>query len=203
MIRTSLIAAGLMVLGCLSQRPVEAPADAMKLRTFLKPFLSEKYIDEHFQFRGTYKSPVGTVTLSYNLTYGNMIARTRTAGSVDGRMTSGITRISPEGKIESYFGPLKEYELKVSKEKAEGIMRAQRCTFARDVSSSPAQGELAAPTIELFIGDYWEKEGKYSPDYIKEGFYWVGGRPGCPDKGIACVVDAQTGAFSTQQVAPY
>jgi hypothetical protein len=57
--------------------------------------------------------------------------------------------------------------------------------------------------MRLFIGDYFEKTGKYKPDFIEEGFYWLGGKPGEGQEGSVCRVDAETGKFGIRFYAPH
>jgi hypothetical protein len=172
-------------------------------RQYLTTFLSQEYIDAHFQLDSVYRSPAGTATLRYSIRYGGELARTRTAGpGIHGDPTSGISQISNGGEIQSYFGPVKEYQLRIKRGEARAIMRANGCVLAA-AQIGPAPGPAQnSDDIALFIGDYWNADGKYSPDYIPEGFYWVGARHPNEQTGTECMVDAETGAFSLKRVGP-
>jgi hypothetical protein len=158
---------------------------------YLAGFLTRQYIDAHFQLDSVYRSPSGAATVRYTIRYEGEVARTRTAGpGGQGATISGISQISDRGEIQSYFGPLKEYQLRISREKAIATMRSSGCTIGTE-------------GITLFIGDYWEAAGKYSPDHIPEGFYWIGGRHPGEQTGTECVVDAESGKFRLKKAGPH
>jgi len=184
-----------------------APAERAEEKVwhgFLQRYLSPEYIAKHFQILGSYGSP-HLVTLNYLIKYGNEIAHTRTTNVSHGELSSGIARVSG-GAVVSYFGPLKEYEPKISMQRAVSVMLKQGCSFAsqapaKSQATRPRSGRAQPPShIILFVGDYWEKQGKYSRDFIPEGFYWLGGKPPKSQSGTQCMVDAETGAFKVKPV---
>jgi hypothetical protein len=192
-----------MAAACPQWRAPAERAEEKVWHGFLQRYLSPEYIAKHFQIQGSYGSP-HLVTLNYLIKYGNEIAHTRTTNVSHGELSSGIARISG-GEVVGYFGPLREYEPKISMRRAVSVMLKHGCSFASQASAKsqatrPRSGAQSRSDIILFVGDYWEKQGKYSRDFIPEGFYWLGGKPPKTQSGTECMVDAETGAFKVKPV---
>lgn len=170
-------------------------------RGFLKAHLSEPHIDAHFRLHSVYRGEEGPDTVFFRVRYEDELAHTRTSFLLEEHFVSGLMRIQKGGEVQSYFGPLREYELRISREQAMEIMRTNGCEFPPTRSS--AQEQQKDQRIRLFVGDYFEAGGKYSPDYIPEGFYWLGGVPRADLPGNECTVNAETGEFKIKSVSPH
>lgn len=138
------------------------------LKSFLDERLSSEYMEKHFEITNTYKSQV-----FFNIRYGNYPTNTK----VSSANFSGFGRIS-NGRVSEYFGPLKEYELKILKEEAQAIFKTNNCT-----------GDL---TLE--VGDFIQSE----KEELK-GLYWRGGPPANGRLEDSCIVDAESGAFRIEK----
>lgn len=151
-----------LVSGCIE------PTETKILKSFLDGRLSSEYMEKHFEITNTYKSQV-----FFNIRYGSYSTNTK----VSSANFSGFGRVS-NGSISEYYGPLKEYELKIEKEEAQAIFKTNNCT-----------GDL---TLE--VGDFIQSE----KEELK-GLYWRGGSPANGRLEDSCIVDAESGAFRIEK----
>lgn len=159
---TVIASLAVVVTGC------TAPTEPKIFKGYLSERLSAEYVDEHFEITNTYKSQV-----FFNIRYGNHLTNTR----VSSANFSGFARIRNSGVIE-YYGPLKEYELKIQKEDAQAIFKVNNCT-----------GDLM-----LEVGDFILSE----KEELK-GLYWRDGQPANGRLEDSCIVDAESGAFRIER----
>lgn len=132
---------------------------------FLKTKLSEDYIYLHFELVDPEKiatEPEKYRTVKFRLHYGSELAFTGNASRAvdDPSFISGIAWIL-DGTVKSYTGPLKEYEIKVSKNQALDILNKN------GLKKVLVPGARKIDTLELWIYDYENEKA--------DQVYWIGG----------------------------
>lgn len=139
------------------------------LFAFLRQHLSISYIARHFELVEVYQSAAlpRVVTVSFRLHYGDELAFT-TSASGDPRkpeFISGKARVVA-GEVETYAGPLAEYAINISKDKAKEMLGAQEVTIIT------IPGARRGSDLELWIQDYYHQS---DPLPMRLGIFWIGG----------------------------
>ncbi len=132
---------------------------------FLKLRLSEDYLYSHFELVRPQET-AKNATVWFRLHYGSEFAFTANSsrGVGDPLFISGSARIK-DGSVEQYTGPLKEYEVKVSKDEATTIL------VRNGVSKVLVPGARPINNLELWIYDSYHKTRGEKID----NFFWIGG----------------------------
>lgn len=139
------------------------------LFAFLRQHLSMSYIARHFELVEVYQSAAlpRVVTVSFRLHYGDELAFTTSASGDPRRpeFISGKARIV-DGKVEAYAGPLAEYAINISKDKAKDMLGAQGATIIT------IPGARRGSDLELWIQDSYHQA---APLPMRLGIFWIGG----------------------------
>jgi len=158
------------VIGC-TQQVGEQGEDFFK--DYLKKYLSEEYINEHFEITKTiYEPQYDQNCYTYEIKFGDQVAGTGSGviNEVEGIGGPGEIACFRGHKVNRYHGPKKEFELKITQEEAERIMQSNGCILSSFKDGTPAL-------------------------YIKnDGFWWKGNQ----ELTTVCKVDAETGEFTTR-----
>lgn len=139
------------------------------LLAFLRQHLSMPYVARHFELVEVYQSAAlpRVVTVSFRLHYGDELAFTTSASGDPRRpeFISGQARIV-DSKVETYAGPLVEYTLNISKDKAKDMLKA----LGAAVITVP--GARRGSDLELWIQDSYHQA---DPLPMRRGIFWIGG----------------------------